>query len=84
VKEPPYTLQFGLYDLQTPLVVPSSDPRWMAAPHRTQKPNQDNHTELTDKIRPDNDDIIGWPDELAIDLLEYVLSWTTHRQTPPD
>jgi hypothetical protein len=56
----------------------------MAAPHRTQNANQDNHTELSDKIRPDNDDIVGWPDELAIEFFEYVLSWTSKRQTPLD
>lgn len=84
MKKPPSPLQFRSYDLSTPLVVPSSDACRRGTAHHVHKPNPDHSTELTDKIRPDNDDVVGWPDELAIDFLEYVLSSTTQRQTPPD
>jgi hypothetical protein len=66
------------------IVVQFSDSRWTAAPHRPQMPNQTNRPELTDKVRPVKDDTVGWPDELAIEFLDYILSWTTPRQTPPD
>jgi hypothetical protein len=84
LKEPLSLPRYALYFRQAPLVVRFSDSRWTAAPHRTQMPDQTNRTELIDKVRPVKDDIVGWPDELALDFLEYLLSWTTPRQTPPD
>ena len=85
MKECRHSPNVGLYDLwQTPVVVQFSNPRWTAAPHRPQMPNQANRTGLLDKVRPVKDDIVSWPDELATDFFEYLLSWTTPRQTPPD
>jgi hypothetical protein len=84
LKEPLSLPRYALYLRQAPLVVRFSDSRWTAAPHRTQMPDQTNRTELIDKVRPVKDDIVGWPDELALDFPEYLLSWTTPRQTPPD
>jgi hypothetical protein len=79
VKERTSFAQCELSDLwQTPVVAQFSSPRWMAAPHRPEMPN------LIDKVRPVTDDIVGWPDELATDFFEYLLSWTTPRPTPPD
>jgi hypothetical protein len=85
LKEPPSFPQCERYHLRpTPLVVQLSNPCWSAAPHRPQMPDQISRPELPHKVRSAKDDIVGWPDELAIDFLDYVLSWTTPRQTPPD
>jgi hypothetical protein len=85
LKEPPSFPPSALYDLrQAPLVVRFSDFRWTAAPHRTQSPGQTNRLELPEKVRSVKDDIVGLPDELALDFLEYLLAWTTPRQTPLD
>lgn len=84
MKEPLSLPRCALYLRQAPLVVRLSDSRQMAAPHRTQMPNQTNRPELIDKVQSVKDDIVGWPDELAPDFLEYLLSWTTPRQTPLD
>jgi hypothetical protein len=79
LKDPPPVPEIGLYDLRQ-----FSNSCWTAAPHRPQMSNQTNLPELTDKVRPVTDDIVGWPEELAIGFIDNLLSWTTPRQTPPD
>jgi hypothetical protein len=55
-------------------VVPSSDSRWTAAPHRPQVPDQTSRSDRTEAVRPSahpKDDIAGWTDELLIDFPDF-------------
>jgi hypothetical protein len=55
----------------TSVVVQSSDPRWMAAPHRPQVPGQpgrlDRQLDAVRSAVPPKDDIAGWLDKLLVD-----------------
>jgi hypothetical protein len=75
LKEPPSLPRCEPSDLRlTPLVVQSSDSRWMAAPFLPQMPDQTSRPDRPEVVRPGappTDDIVGWPDELLIDFADF-------------
>ena len=75
MKEKPPLPRCERRDLRlTSVVVQSSDPRWMAAPHRPHEPDlasrQDQPTTGRPAVPP-KDGIVGRPDEFLIDLPDF-------------
>jgi hypothetical protein len=75
VREPQFVLRPEKWDLWlTPLAVQFSDFRWTVAPHLPQSPDHaipPGRTDAAEPAVPPRDDVVGWPDELLIDLPDF-------------
>ena len=81
MKEPPSFPRCERCDLRlTPSVVQPSNLNWTTAPQPPYVPDEPNHPERTDAVRPvvpPKDDIVGWPDEFLIVFPDFLSPWRT-------